>query len=214
MLVSNGFAVPGAISWGAIVADQKGIIALIRGGTSCDVSYSWAAEWAGKLAAAQLATSVGIPNHRWRLSVADNISATLGPDGGKPSRSPVIDAIRLAFAKMVAGSHVMEAYTPAEHNTGWSHTLSAWQAECHDLAASGSRDVNPWSYPFPDVLGGCALLFCDGRLVLDVGHTMDRLYCATLPSPLALLATLIPDTSALPATRVSACSPPPQVASG
>jgi hypothetical protein len=61
LLVSDGSAPTGCLGWGAVVADSAGVLATAYAGVQCDVSYSYAAEWVGKLAAAHLAEHLGIP---------------------------------------------------------------------------------------------------------------------------------------------------------
>ena len=89
VLVSDGSSPDGRLGWGALVADVAGgVLATSADGVACDMSFSWAAEWAGKLAAVRLAQHLGIPPTHMRWSVADNLSAVLGSDGGRPSQSP------------------------------------------------------------------------------------------------------------------------------
>jgi hypothetical protein len=87
ILVSDGSAPDGWLGWGALVADDRGVLATVADGVVCDVAYSWAAEWAGKWAAVKLATHLGIPLSYVRWSIADNLSAVIGGDGGRPSQS-------------------------------------------------------------------------------------------------------------------------------
>lgn len=72
-LVSDGSSPEGVLSWGALLAHEEGIIATCHDGIKCDISYSWAAEWAGKLAALKLARTLGVPNVHLRWSIADNV---------------------------------------------------------------------------------------------------------------------------------------------
>lgn len=78
VLVSDGSAPRHALGWGALVADSEGPLATQYAGVSCDISYSWAAEWLGKLAAVRLAVAIGIPPSRWAWSIADNLSTAPG----------------------------------------------------------------------------------------------------------------------------------------
>ena len=120
LLISDGSCQPDALGWGALVVGHGGVLASTCGGFACTGGSSWAAEWLGKLAAVLLALSLGVDPGRWRWSVADNIAAVLGRDGGPPGGGGWPDAVRLAFARLTAGSGVVEAFTPAEHDTRWS----------------------------------------------------------------------------------------------
>jgi hypothetical protein len=95
ILVSDGSAPEGRLGWGALVADEHGILATTRAGIPVTDASSWAAEWHGKLAAVRLAEDLEIPPAMWAWSVADNVSAMLGEDGGRPSRSHYLDNVRL-----------------------------------------------------------------------------------------------------------------------
>ena len=104
LLVSDGSAPDGRLGWGAVVADLAGPLARCCGGVLVDSTTSWAAEWCGKLAAVRLADLVGVPPEHRRWAVADNVSACLGSDGGRPSGATSIDLVRLAYARAVSGS--------------------------------------------------------------------------------------------------------------
>ena len=206
LLMSDGSAPTGCLGWGALIADSTGILATTHAGVSCDISYSHAAEWAGKLAALQLADSLGIPKEQWQWSIADNMSACIGADGGRPSRAPWIDAIRLAFASLSSQSPLQEGYTPAAHNTGWTHFASELQAVCDTLAAAGAKSAQPFHYPFPSLLDGRALLFRCGRIVVDTRHTLDGIYHQEHASPLHQLTQSLPDYSVLPSWQTTVLS--------
>jgi hypothetical protein len=104
LLVSDGSAPEGRLGWGAVVADHDGPLARCRGGALVDLATSWAAEWCGKLAAVRLADRVGVPPEQRRWAIADNISACLGSDGGRPSGTACIDLVRLAYARAASES--------------------------------------------------------------------------------------------------------------
>ena len=215
LLISDGSCQPGAVGWGALVVAGGGVLASASGGLACASGSSWVAEWLGKLAAVLLALSLGVPVGSLQWSVADNMAAVLGPDGGSPSGGGWPDAVRLAFARLTAGSGVVEAFIPAEHDTGWSHVAAGWQAECHDLAAAGTLSALPRSCPFPGELGCVALLFLRGRLVADVGRVLDGVYAGLHPPP-PHLAVLSSDDGCLLAWRAVVSSgrvPPPALRS-
>ena len=152
-----------------------------------DIATSWAAEWCGKLAAIRLASLLSVPPSSVAWSIADNVSATLGTDGGRPSNSPLVDRIRLAFAAALAGSGAGEGFTPAEHDSGWTHLVARLQSSCHDLAATGARLGRPLSIPFPDLHSESVLLFRSGRVAVAPSASLDRLYAELHPSPPAAL---------------------------
>ena len=181
VLMSDNSAPDHCLGWGALVADHLGVLATLHDGVAVDVSFSWAAEWAGKLAALELATSLSVPHHSIRWSIADNLSAVLGPDGGRPSASLWIDLIRLKFASYASAGWLQEGYMPAQHNSGWTHLVAKWQAQCDALAGAGAAAARDWSYPFPSVLEGCALLFRHGRLVVNHHHTHDAIHLSHIP---------------------------------
>ena len=120
VLVSDGSASTGRIGWGAVIAGGCGIIAETHDGVCCHRATSWAAEWLGRLAALQLAELVGIPREQWAFLIADSTSASVGRDGGRPSSSSLVDAVRLAIASHLGSSPVIESFMPAQHDTGWS----------------------------------------------------------------------------------------------
>jgi hypothetical protein len=179
--------------------DADGIIASTYGGVVCDISTSWAAEWLGKLAAVRLALAIGVPPHHLHLSIADNIATSLSPGGGRPSRSAWLDLIRLSYAAHTGPTPLLEAYTPATHDTGWSHCAASWQAHSDTLAAKGSASARPFTFPFADVLADCALFFRSGSLLLDLTQSMDKIYAEALVPSITMLGTLAHDPSALPA---------------
>ena len=148
-----------------------------------DIATSWSAEWCGKLAAIRLALQLSIPSSSITWSIADNVSATLGHDGGRPSSSPVVDRVRLAFAAALAGSGAGEGFTPAEHDSRWTHLVARLQSTCHDLAAAGVRLSLPLRVPFLDLHSDSALLLRGGRLALAPTASLDKLYAELHPSP-------------------------------
>ena len=101
VLVSDGSAVPGRLGWGAVVADCGGLVGSTYGSIPVDLPTSWAAEWHGKLAAVCLAAHLGVPPEQWTWSIADNVAASLGADGGRPSGSPYLDALRLSQVPVI-----------------------------------------------------------------------------------------------------------------
>lgn len=174
-LLSDGSATPHILSWGAVVVDSEGLLAWAYGGVMCDCSYSWAAEWLGKWCAFSLARLARVPPDSIYWSAADNVSAAVSTDAGRPSKCVWIDQIRLAFAQQMP-SHLQEGFVPAEHDTHSAHAVAKWQAVCHELANRGSAVALPNSYPYPGVLDGLALLFRQGRLVVNVAHSMASVY--------------------------------------
>ena len=188
LLVSDGSSPDGRLGWGAVVADLSGsILGTTCGGAVVDIATSWAAEWCGKLAAVRLADALGIPGLARAWAIADNVSAALGPDGGRPSAALVVDNIRLAYAAAVSGTALHEGFTPAEHDTGWVHLIATLQARRHDLAAAGVHLALPRTAPFLDLHADHALLFHGGRLVLSLSATLDLLYARHHPPPIAAL---------------------------
>ena len=104
VLVSDGSASPGRLGWGAVIADDEGPVAYTSGGIWCATATSWAAEWLGRYAVLQLADLIAIPPEQRRWVLADNVAASVGADGGRPSGAAVIDAIRLAVAESLGHS--------------------------------------------------------------------------------------------------------------
>ena len=187
LLISDGSCCSGAVGWGAVVVGPGGVLGTASGGCACAGGSSWVAEWLGKLAAVTLALSLGVPVSSLAWSIADNVAAILGPDGGPPGRGGWPDAVRLEFARLTRLAPLQEAFIPAEHDSGWSCQAAGWQASCHDLAAAGVAGAALWSCPFRSVLADRALLFTDGRLVADVRAVLDGIYAGLHPTPAHLL---------------------------
>jgi hypothetical protein len=130
VLVSDGSSPDGCLGWGALVADAAGTLATVFDGVCCDVAYSWAAEWAGKLAAVQLARQLGVPAAHIRWSIADNLSAVLGCDGGRPSHA---SDLGMAHTSMGARSHYgpprLQGQGPVMGCTSWAglHHSGKWE---------------------------------------------------------------------------------------
>jgi hypothetical protein len=123
-------------------------------------------------------------------SIADNVSATLGLDGGRPSSSPWIDLIRLAFARTATASPLQEGFTPAAHDTRWSHFSANLQALCDSLAARGAADARPLTYPFPAITADTCFLFHHQHLVADISTALDAAYDACHPLPAAITPSI------------------------
>ena len=70
-----------------------------------------------------LAGHLAIPATAITYVVADNVSACLGADGGKPSVCAYLDVLRHEFARVAARASPQEVFTPAQHDTGWSGPL-------------------------------------------------------------------------------------------
>ena len=204
LLISDGSCCSGAVGWGAVVVGPGGVLGTASGGCVCAGGSSWVAEWLGKLAAVMLALSLGVPVSSLTWSIADNMAAILGPDGGPPGRGGWPDAVRLEFARLTQLAPLQEAFVPAEHDSRWSCQAAGWQASCHDLAAAGVAGAARWSCPFPSVLAGCALLFKDGHLVADVRTVLDGVYAGLHPTP-AHLMPLSSDAGCLLSWRAVVC---------
>ena len=166
-----------------VATEEDGVLATACSGVRVHVGYSWAAEWCGKLEVVRLAQAVGVPSSAWRWAVADNLSAILGPDGGRPSRAWWVDRVRQEYARLVAATPLEEGFTPAAHNTGFVDTVAQWQSQCDDLAREGVALAMGDTHPFGDVLNGCVLLFWNDLLVVNIRHTMDLLYARAHPGP-------------------------------
>jgi hypothetical protein len=166
-------------------------------GIECDCSYLWAAEWLGKLSSIRLAERLGVQKRNMRRSIADNVGACLGPSGGKHSRCAWIDQVRLAFASSTSRGVLVEGYTPAEHDTKWSHAVAQWQSVCHQLTAKSAANAQPMTFPFGDTLDVCALFFRGSRLVADIRHSLDAIYNQVTSPPCSLLQTVVDDRAAL-----------------
>ena len=98
VIVSDGSVCGERLGWGAS-ADR--VLATTRGELLADCPSSLAVEWVGKMEGALLAGRLGVPESALAFAVADNVSASLGPDGGRPSRCAWVDALRLCYARGV-----------------------------------------------------------------------------------------------------------------
>lgn len=97
-----------------------------------------------------------------------------------------VDLLRLSFATAVP--HIQEGFVPAQHDTHSSSGIAVLQARCHELAAEGVRLATRCTYPFPDELCGLLLVFREGRLVVHLGHSLERVYMSMCPRPSKLSA--------------------------
>ena len=174
IVVSDGSVRENQLGWGALVASPLGILAHTAGGVLADTPSSWAAEWVAKVEGLLLAFRVGIPVECLLWGVADNLAAAVGPNGGRPSGSAIMDELRIYYAGH--RGPMTDVYTPAQHDTGWSGSLATWQAVCDSLAKGGAAAAVAWTYPCPEALGDVALSYRGGRLVLNVGATLDMVY--------------------------------------
>jgi hypothetical protein len=184
ILMSDGSVTATAVGWGAVVTDSTGILPTACGGFACHYGTSWAAEWLGKVAAVRLALQLCIPQTHLRWAIADNISATHGSDGGRPSRCPWIDELRIWYAAILAKSELCEGYTPAEHDYHGQSLAACLQAASRDLATQGAVNAQSRSLPSADLLGDTAVLCVKGDVVLDLSRLWQHLYNSEhLPDP-------------------------------
>ena len=108
--------------------------------------------------------------------MADNVSASLGSDGGKPSACGWVDVLRLEFARVASSAGLQEVFTPAQHDTGWVGPLAEWQAHCDVLAKGSGQAPVGRGYPCPELLRDSALFFLEDRLVLSLQVSLDAVY--------------------------------------
>ena len=88
--------------------------------------------------------------------LADNMSATFGADGGRPSPWAWIDKIRLKYAEFASQHDVPEYYIPTQHDTGNSHWLAGWQSIADVLAKAALRTAGRMTLPFKNLPEGMA----------------------------------------------------------
>ena len=74
-------------------------------------------------------------------------------------------------------------FTPATHDSGWTHIVSQLQAQCDRLAATGASVASPRSIPFKDLHHDTAVTLRRGVLVLSLADSLDAIYDAAHPAP-------------------------------
>ena len=106
--------------------------------------------------------------------VADNVSATFGEDGGRPSPCAWIDRIRLRYAEFVSSHDVPDFYIPAQHDSHDCLWLARWQSMADEMAKAALQTARRMTAPFRRHLEGIALLFKSGTLVVHVTKGLDQ----------------------------------------
>ena len=176
-LYSDGSCSGSAIGWGALVADRHGTLATTYAGYLSDATSPWIAEWSGKWSALRLADHLGVPHKAVSFAGADSVTASLGVDGGKPSRHPWVDKLRLRYAEHILEHGTTEMYIPAQHRTRGKTPFDLHQKEAHDLSRLGASSARPWSVPFNEFLpSGTVNVFHSGLFVDDVTALADGIY--------------------------------------
>ena len=107
-------------------------------------------------------------------TIADNVSAVFGSDGGKPLACSLVDRFRLAYAEYIHSHRVEEFYVPAQHDSGAAHDVAKWQELCDTLAKEALVESQSWGVPYLDVVVDLAFIFREGRLVVDVNKSLDK----------------------------------------
>ena len=172
VIVSDGFVCGERLEWGALIASADGVLATTSGELLADCPSSWAAEWVRKIEGALLAGRLSVPESALAFAVADNILATLGADGGRPSRCAWVDALRLGNAGVCTRPGLLEIFTLAQPDTLWTGPLAEW----HRLAKTGPPPVATTCRPSPEVVTDTALYHRGGRLVLSLEASLDAAY--------------------------------------
>ena len=85
---------------------------------------------------------------------------------------------------------MQEGFTPAQHDTHWTHIVAELQARCDVLAAAGAAEATTLTLPFCDLHHDTSLLFRQGHLVLNWTATADRIYADLHPPPAAAVPLL------------------------
>ena len=106
--------------------------------------------------------------------VADNVSASFGEDGGRPSPCAWFDRIRLRYAEFVSSHDVPEYFIPAQHDSHDSYWLARWQSMADQLAKAALRTARRLTAPFRRHLEGMAPLFKSQTLVVHVTKGLDQ----------------------------------------
>ena len=114
--------------------------------------------------------------------VADNVSATLGADGGGPSRCVWVDTVRREYAAFLEVGAGQEYYVPAQHNTLHCDLVAGWQEASDGLAHDGLSVAHAGSVPLPALLGDTVLLLRSGVLVCDAVRALDNIYASECAS--------------------------------
>ena len=181
--VSDGSSVPGRMGLGAVMVDADGVFAELKCGFKIDKRNAWAAEWLSKMLPVHVALDVLRLTVSKVLCVADCSSAIISNRPANPSAMPVVDKVRLAFARWAAASpaRIREAYMQAQHNSLHSSPAARWQARAHDLSTEARTEAWARSLPMKDILGDVWVLLRGDCVCLSPSDTLDSVYESHLP---------------------------------
>ena len=189
ILLADGASSESAIGWSCIVADKYGILAEASSSIRVHTPDPWAAEWCGKWQALQLAiATLHIQPRTIALAISDNLHATLGPDGGNPSKCYWVDVLRRAWAATFANTNMQEGYMRAQHSSRATTEIALWQQEMDTKAKASLTRAQPNTLPFPTLLASKVHMVIKGNLVVNAAHSATLVYrkllCPTLlPQP-------------------------------
>lgn len=180
VVVSDGSFVSGTLAWGAVVADEQGILATTAGSLMVVGGHSTAAEWLGRYAGTQLVDTLGIPRDAVAWSLVDNQAATFSLGSKRSSGSCWLDAIRLAVCRWLAHGGVHEAYLPSQHVTGDTSWLSRLQDICDNLAKEALATARPFTLPFGPMMRPFVHLVMHGHIAVSTSDALDGVYKAAV----------------------------------
>ena len=162
------------IGWAAVISDDDGLLATAHKAIQSTAGSSWAAEWCGKGKCMDLLEHISWEDCAIGAMVADNVSATFGEDGGRPSPCAWSERVRLRYAEFVSSHDVPEYFIPAQHDSHDSHWLARCQGMADELATAALRTPRRMTAPFRRQLEGMALPFKSGTLVVHVTKGLDQ----------------------------------------
>ena len=126
-----------------------------------------------------------------RSFVADNTRATYGEDGGRASRCPWVDVLRLRYTAALLHGWAAEIYVLAQHNSGSQSPVAMVQARSYAWAKHGMLAVEKGCVPFREWLGGhfrlmwCGVLAADPSAVLEAYYSGAHVFVSGVPAGLS-----------------------------
>ena len=185
LVVSDGSCRGHAVGYAAVLLNSGGVLATSFGASLVHDASSWCAEWLGRLLAVELTRD----RPGAVCFVSDNTTVSMMTSHVKPSGSDVIDRIRAHVAASFADRRVLEGYIPAQHDTGWSTTVSQVQ-QCADTLAKQalSHDVVPASLPLLSIIAPHSLLLTSKGVCIRPAVVLSELCSLEMARPSSFLS--------------------------
>ena len=153
-VVTDGSRDGDKAGWSAVVVSPIGVIKQAWSGCTMVGALSWVAQWCRKALALWLLGELVLPLSSVRSFVADNTGATYGEDGGRASRCPWVDILRLRYAADLLQSGAAEICVPTQQKSGSLSPVAMVQARSDARAKQGMLAAENRCVPFHEWLGG------------------------------------------------------------